>query len=61
MFPNIIVYTKIYGRLEHHLKITVVFANQNYRVKMSYVTSVDGIDLIGQLSRDVIGRLPVKP
>ena len=33
---------------------------------MSFITSVDGIktlviDLIGQLSRDVIGRLSVKP
>ena len=34
---------------------------------MSYITSVDGIilwyvvDMIGQLRRDVIGRLSVKP
>ena len=37
-----------------------------YSVKVSCITSVDGIltliiDLIGQLSRDVIGRLSVKP
>ena len=38
-----------------------------FRVKVSCITSVDGIilrlivDLIGQLSRDVIGRLSVKP
>ena len=31
------------------------------RVKVSCITSVDGIDLIGQLSCDVIGRLSVKP
>ena len=35
------------------------------RVKVSCITSVDGlilvIDLIGQLHRDVIGRLLVKP
>ena len=31
-----------------------------FKVKVSYITSVDGIlviDVIGQLSRDVIGRL----
>ena len=38
-----------------------------FRVKVSCITSVDGqfytpvIDLIGQLRRDVIGRLSVKP
>ena len=38
-----------------------------FRVKVSCITSVDGIildlviDLIGQLCRDVIGRLSVKP
>ena len=37
-----------------------------FRVKMSCITSVDGIktlviELIGHLSRDVIGRLYVKP
>ena len=37
-----------------------------FSVKVSCITSVDGIknsgfDLIGQLSRDVIGRLLVKP
>ena len=35
-----------------------------FRVKVSCVTSVDGIILwllIGQLRRDVIGRLSVKP
>ena len=37
-----------------------------FRVKVSRITSVDGIilwviDLIGQLRRDVIGRLSVKP
>ena len=35
-----------------------------FRVKVSCVTTVDGtlvIDLIGQLRRDVIGRLSVKP
>ena len=35
-----------------------------FRVKVSCITSVDGmklVDLIGQLSHDVIGRLSVKP
>ena len=37
-----------------------------FSVKMSWITSVDCIltliiDLIGQLSRDVVGRLSVKP
>ena len=48
------------------IDISTICAVVIFRVKVTWITSVDGIstlviDLIGQLRRDVIGRLSVKP
>ena len=39
--------------------VSTTFAVVIFRVKVNCITSVDGIKLIGQLSRDVIGCLLV--
>ena len=41
--------------------VSTTCAGVIFRVKVSWITSVQIIGLFGQLSRDVIGSLPIKP
>ena len=41
--------------------VSVTCAVVIVKVKVSCITSMDGINLVGQLSRAVIGHLSVKP